>query len=233
MSDDQREGTHYRYGPGVYLTEKSPNNGVNKILRNNRDGLTRNPNFIRKIKRYVKIDKKYLPYLKKVAGKRNVWLHEKEIDLHPISFFSGYTESAEEKFHSQPTIAWAQSQGWVVPSNRRSSPNHTLANSEFVDVFSAYDDDDDNKGDHSSPNSWELLEAPVPQRPNYMTSSHSYRDEEDEYRYRHAASISRPSQQQVEQGSGLGTIVAGAAATIAVGAAVYGLFSAFRRKNNS
>ena len=47
MSDDQRDDTHYRYGPGVYLTEMSPDNGVKKILLNNRDGYTRNADFIR------------------------------------------------------------------------------------------------------------------------------------------------------------------------------------------
>ena len=207
ISDDQRGDTHYRYGPGVYLTEISPDNGKFKILLNNRDSTKLSSGFKRKTECYLKFDKKELPCVKKkkVRGKRNVWLHEKEINLHPISFSSGYTESATKKFIRGPVITEAQSGGYInvrqecaVPSTRLASSNHTLAISEFVDAFSTYDDD----------------------------------QEDDEP----TTFISRPSQQQqqqVAQGSGLGTVVAGAAATIAVGAAVYGLFSAFRRKNNS
>lgn len=183
VSDEHRDETNYRYGPGVYLTEMSPDNGELRILRNNRDGATKNPDFIRKTACYVKINKKVLPLAQKIEmqGKRNIWRNQKNVDLEHVSFYYGNTKDGEFEATFHPS---RQSQQQAVQDSGED------------------DDDEEEEDNYLSPNFW-------------------------------GSTSVRPSQQQQDaQGSGVGTAIAGTAAAIAIGAAVLGLFSAYRRQNH-
>ena len=233
MSGEQRDDTHYRYGPGVYLTEISPDHGVKKILRNNRDGAIRNKDFIRKTECYVKIYKKDLPYLKKVAGKRNIWLHPREIDLNYVPFFYGYTDrEGDEETCCLPRkenayMAVAHSGSTIC----QASPKHILTTPEFVTAFSTYNDDEDDEVAHLA--NWRSNHAGTQHR-NYerTTSPNVYLDEDDEYQNSSTSARFSQQRQQDTQESNVGTAIAGAAAVMAVGAAVLGIFYANRRENN-
>ena len=96
-SDDRREATNYHYGPGVYLTELSPDNDKFKIQRNNYDKVTRS-SIVHKTDCYFKFNKEDLCYAWKVElKKRNVWCNPDDIDLKRISFYCGYTEGRENQ----------------------------------------------------------------------------------------------------------------------------------------
>lgn len=237
MSDENnRSGTHSCYGPGVYLTEFSPSTNKVKILRNNYGGAADKPENTRKTDCYLKFYKEDLPTAQKVKGKRNVWRYPNEIDLQKISFYYGNTGNAGEEFVDNSHIRTknvAQCGGVAVvhsgkeTSLRRASPKHTLSISEFVDAFGTDDDGEDDEDDYPT---WVSTSV---QRQRYGRSNGTFQNQV--YQYGPPSSSPRPSQQKQDaQGSaGFVTIVVGAAATIAVGAAVFGLFSAFRRNNNN
>ena len=96
-------GPNGRYGTGVYLTSLTPDNGTDKIKKNNYDGLYKKPLYANKTEEcYLKFYKKDLDDVQciQTKGDRDVWLYSREINLRNLSYYSGYTDYSDtEEYH--------------------------------------------------------------------------------------------------------------------------------------
>ncbi|EFX72661.1 hypothetical protein DAPPUDRAFT_227378 [Daphnia pulex] len=248
-------GRHGRFGTGVYLTSFTPDKGREAIKKNNRDGVSHLQEYADKTEEcYLKFKKEDLVDVKNVQPKghqQDIWLNSSDINLRDISYYSGYTDkSDEEEYHPCASVV-ASAEANVgsyenhcsrhanpAVSERQSAGRSTYGygtggDSRSISYRSYYqqqqqESESDSDGDYS----WYPNPAVCERHQSAGRSTYGYGTGGDS-----RSTSFRTSHQQQQQESdeiGLGGVVAGTAAVLAVGAAAFGLFAAFRqsRQNN-
>ncbi|XP_046653179.1 uncharacterized protein LOC124343752 isoform X2 [Daphnia pulicaria] len=254
-------GPNGRFGTGVYLTSFTPDKGREAIKKNILDGVHEKPKYANKtVECYLKFKKEDLDTVRFIPtkGDRDVWLNPSEINLRDISYYSGYTDNSDEEEYIPCAAVVTRAEANVgsfsdlvyenhcfrnanpAVSERQSAARSTYSygtggDSRSISYRSYYqqqqqESESDSDGDYS----WYPNSAVSERHQNTGRSTYGYPTGGDSRSTSFRTSHQQQQQQQESDEIGLGGVVAGTAAVLAVGAAAFGLFAAFRqsRQNN-